>query len=202
MSDEKGDFDLMEALAARDVAALRLLFSRHAPVMLGVANRILADRHEAEELVNEVFFEAWQRADRFVADRSAPRTYLLLMTRSRAIDKLRRRPDPANPTAGGGSVGVALGPDHLGVAVDDGRSPPEAAEASELRANIDAALLGLSEVDRESVVMSFFDGLTHAEIAEQTGQPLGTVKGRIRRGLMRLREALRRAAGPREGGEQ
>ena len=181
----------MEAVVARDVAALRVLFERHSPVMLGVARRILSDHHEADDLINEVFLEAWQRAERFASDRAAPRTYLLLITRSRAIDRLRGRPDPANPTAGGGSLGVALGADHLGVAVSGDGSPHEAAEAAEVRAMVRLALDGLSEVDRESVFMAFFDGLTHAEIAERTEQPLGTVKGRIRRGLMRLRDALR-----------
>ena len=189
----------MEAVAAQDVAALRVLFERHSPIMLGVARRILSDQHEADDLINEVFLEAWQRADRFSADRAAPRTYLLLMTRSRAIDRLRARPDPANPTAGGGTLGVALGADHAGRATADGASPPEAAEAAEVRGIVRDALAHLSEVDRESIELAFFGGMTHAEIAEQTSQPLGTVKGRIRRGLMRLRDALR---GRLEGGEQ
>ena len=171
----------MASLAQGEPGAVRPLFDRHAPTLLALAGRVLRDRHEAEEVVNEVFLELWQNARRFDPARSAPRTYLILLTRSRAIDRARagtrRRRQGAWPQAE--PADAAAGP------------PSESAERDELRRAVRHALGALPEDHRGAVALSFLDGLTHEQIAAATGTPLGTVKGRIRRGLLRMRDVLR-----------
>ncbi len=176
----------MAGIAARDLSAMRGLFDRYAPLMLAISRRVLRDEHEAEDVVNEVFWEIWDRPERFVPERGAPRTYLLLVTRSRAIDRLRSRrsgtqgkttsaplPDPASPQPG----------------------PSAEAELTEMRRVVREVLSQLPDAQRDAVSKSFLDGLTHTQIAEQTSEPLGTIKGRIRQGLIRLREELRKRRG-------
>lgn len=151
--------------------------------MLGISMKMLRDEHEAEDLVSEVFWEIWQKPDRFAAERGAPRTYLLLVVRSRSIDRLRSR---KAGTAGRTQLGTT--PD----AASDHPGPDQVAEHRETRDLIRRLLDALPENQRQAVSMSFFDGLTHQEIADRTGDPLGTVKGRVRRGLIQLRDALRK----------
>ena len=176
--DPRSDHDLLRDIAARDVSAMAGLFRRHGPLMLGLSRRMLGDLHEAEDVVNDVFLELWERADRYSASRGGPQSYLLLVTRSRCVDRLRRRRRRPVP---------AQGPETA-----DGSPPPRhAAEMSELRHEIEEALAELPPTHRRSLVLAFFDGLTHAEIAEHTDTPLGTVKGHIRRSLLKLRGRLR-----------
>lgn len=189
MSEERGDHELMRGIAARDVAAFKALFDRYAPLSLAVARRVLGRASEAEDVVNEVFFEVWDKADRFVADRGSPRTYLLLVTRSRAIDRRRERSS--------GVKGKTLGtPAGLDLTASGEPGPASSAASAEDAHVVRRLLASLPEDERAAVQRSFFDGMTHREIAEATGTPLGTVKGRIRRALIRMRDELRK----REGG--
>lgn len=183
MSEVPHDLELIEAVTRQDVAALRTLFDRHAPVMLAIAGRVLGDVHEAEDLVNEVFVELWQKADQFSPDRGALRTYLYLLTRSRSIDRRRAR---------GTSAGDVVVEAHDRSRADHTPGPDQQAAQAEERAMIRGLLDVLPEEQREAVSRAFFDGQTHREIAESTDQPLGTIKGRIRQGLIRLRDEMRK----------
>ena len=180
----------MRRLAEGDREALRGLFDRHAPLMLGVATTLLRDRHAAEDLVNEVFLEVWEKAGRYAEERAAPRTYLVLLTRSRAVDRLRA----GNTLAAG--RGETVGPlsDAGGVGSTVGR-PEDHAEADELRRIVREELAALTPDQRDSLELAFFAGLTHQEISTQTDTPLGTVKGRVRRGLLQLRDRLKARLG-------
>jgi len=174
----------MQAVSDRNTHAMRLLFDRYAPSLCALSGRILGDRDEAEEVVNEVFLELWQKADRFVEQRGSVRTYLLLLTRSRSIDRARRKSNPRSKAKGNtwANVDVAVSTSQTG--------PQEQASLIELRGTVKALLDGMPDDQRAAIELAFFEGMSHSEIAKQTGEPLGTIKGRIRLGLTRLRDGL------------
>lgn len=186
--DECNDGELMAAIAEEDAAAFAELYERHSGVVLATCIRILRDRPEAEDVLEEIFWEVWKRRDRYDATRAAPLSYLLTLSRSRALDRLRFRRrregvwltfQEAGPI---GEMPSAAGP---------GTDPFDDALALQRRARIDRALEELPESHRRAVELNFFEGLSHREIAEQLGDPLGTVKTRIRQGLLALRKTLR-----------
>jgi len=176
----------MAGIAARDPAALEALYERRAALVFGLCLRVLGDRSEAEEVLEDVFFELWQRSERFDPGRSAPLAYLVTLARSRAIDRLRRarRGAHAPDTASEEARAEAREP------AAHGESPLAEAQRSERRRLVAALLGGLDPADRHALELSFFAGLSHGEIASRLGQPLGTVKTRIRRALLRLRDGL------------
>ena len=187
MAERRDDLTLMELLARRDAAALDGLYLRHSSLVFALCLRILRNHAEAEEVLQEVFWELWRSSGRYAAERGSARVYLVQLARSRSLDRLRlrRRRESLLAEAGGpAAVATALG--------SDNRAPNAlaAALAGEENRQVRAALCVLSESERLALTISFFDGLSHAEIAAQLGEPLGTVKTRIRRALLRLRAAL------------
>ena len=176
------DLGLMERIARQDPAAFRRLFDRHAPLLLALGCRVLNDRQLAEDVLNEVFLELWQSPEKYDATRSSPRTYLVLVMRRRSIDRLRSRRS--------GIKTVPLQPHSAGTSQQQSNHEDALADAEE-RERIRSVLSGLPEAQRRAIELSFFDGKTNVEIAESTGEPLGTIKGRIRLGLIRLRDQLR-----------
>ncbi|HTO68571.1 MAG TPA: sigma-70 family RNA polymerase sigma factor [Myxococcota bacterium] len=187
LAERRDDLTLMELVARRDASALDALYLRHASLVFALCLRILRNHAEAEEVLQEVFWELWRSSSRYAAERGSARVYLVQLARSRSLDRvrLRRRREALLADAGGPSVIAA----ELG---GDGRAASglAAALSSEERSQVFAALRCLSEAERKAVTLSFFDGLSHAEIAAQLGEPLGTVKTRIRRALLRMRVAL------------
>jgi RNA polymerase sigma-70 factor (ECF subfamily) len=182
------DFALMDALASRDEGALSLLYDRHASAVMGVCVRILRERSDAEEVTGEVFTELWERASRYDATRGHPIAYLLNLARSRAIDRLRNRARreriivEADAAASGGSK-------HSAEAVAAG-SPFAEARTGQMRTHIERAMGELHPEQKRALTLAYFDGMSHSEIASALSEPLGTVKTRIRQGLLRLRESL------------
>ena len=181
------DFALMRAIAMRDASALAALYDRYAAVLFPVCLRIVRDWMDAQDVLTEVFWEVWNRADRFNAMRGTPRSYLMTLTRSRAIDRRRamgrRQHAPLAENAG---------EQHVSSTTD---APLRDAMTAELGERIRSALDSLDEPQRQVLELSLFDHLSHTEIAVQTGKPLGTVKTHIRLGLIRLRDFLRREEG-------
>jgi RNA polymerase sigma-70 factor (ECF subfamily) len=179
------DLALMEGIAARVAGALQRLYDRHAPLVMAVCVRILRDRAEAEDVMVDVFWELWDRADRYDAKRGNPLTYLTTLARSRAIDRRRARgkvrPIDLDATAP--------------AAAPMGDSPENGVMADENRVLVKRALSNLDPTQRQVIECAFYDGLTHTEIAEKLDKPLGTVKTWIRQGLIRLRESLRTNGG-------
>jgi RNA polymerase sigma-70 factor (ECF subfamily) len=177
---ERDDTYLLHRIAAGDGDALTELFDRHSPVVLGLLVRIVGGRAEAEEVLQEVFLQAWMQADRYDEERATPRGWLLMLARSRALDRLRRRETQRrreDEAAGGaGDAVVPMGTARL--------------EAAERRSRIGAALGILSPEQRNCIELAFFEGLTHTQIAERLQAPLGTVKSRILLGMNKLRQAL------------
>ena len=181
------DAALMTAIACAEVGAFERLYERYAPIVFATCLRIVRDRAEAEDLLEEVFWEIWARRDRYDASRSNPFTYLMTLARSRALDRLRFR----KRRAGVWLEARDVDRDALAASAGRGANPFEDAAAGQRRIAIDRALEELPAPHRRAVEMNFFEGLSHREISEQLGDPLGTVKTRIRQGLLTLRKVLR-----------
>jgi RNA polymerase sigma-70 factor, ECF subfamily len=175
------DADAVTRVAAGDASALGELYDRHARPIYSLALRILQDASEAEDIVQEVFAQAWRQAARYDTSRGAVGAWLLNLARSRAIDRLRaRRARPeaaADPAAGETVVSPGDGPD------------AEALKGEQIQA-VRLALGELPLVQRVAIELAYYEGLTHAEIAARLEQPLGTIKTRIRLGMLKLRDAL------------
>jgi RNA polymerase sigma-70 factor (ECF subfamily) len=164
----------------------------------GAVVRYLRDPAAAEEVVQETYLAAWQRSDRYAADKGSLIGWLLSIARNRAIDRLRaasRRPQLVglSPSASDGPESdlerlMALGrPVGLAATAEE---PPDAAERRWVRSVVRTALDGMSEPERQVLELAYDDGLTQTEIAERLGWPLGTVKTRTRRAMLRLRAML------------
>jgi RNA polymerase sigma-70 factor, ECF subfamily len=170
-----------ERVARGDHDALGEIYDRHGRLVYSLALRILRDQADAEDVVQEVFSQAWRQAARYDASRGTVLGWLLTLTRSRSIDRLRGRQSRPATAADEGLLN----------AIPDPGAPADAQVAWAGQATqIRAALDGLSVLQRVAIELAFYEGLTHAEIAERLELPLGTVKTRIRQGLLRLRDRL------------
>jgi RNA polymerase sigma-70 factor (ECF subfamily) len=181
-SETPDDLALMRAIVGRDRSALAALFDRHSPLVLAICRRVLRDADEAEEVLNDVFVEVWNKADRFDSERGNPVTYLVTLSRSRAIDRSRSRASRPKVTS-----------DYTdAAAVSDPQATPfESTQLIERQIQVRKALSGLPPAQREIIECSFYEGLSHSEIAAKLHRPLGTVKTYIRQALIQLRESLR-----------
>ena len=177
---DRADADLVHAIARGDERALASLYDRYSPILFGLLLRILKDRPEAEDVLQEVFLQIWQRASSFDAERGRPFTWLVTLARSRAIDRLRAVRSRERTALA--SAAEAVEP--LADASDD-------AVRSEQGEAVRGALAAIPEEQRRALLLAYFEGLSQTEIAARLGQPLGTVKTRMRSGMMKLRELLR-----------
>jgi RNA polymerase sigma-70 factor (ECF subfamily) len=170
----------MDRLAGGDLGALDRLYEHYGAMSFSIAYRITGDRAAAEDVVQEAFLGAWRNAARYADGRGTVRTWLLSIVHHRAIDAVRRRrPTAELPETETNLPGALTLPDtweEVAVGLD--------------RAAIQVALSRISDVQREAIELAYFGGLTQTEIAERTGVPLGTVKGRLRLGLDGLRAAM------------
>lgn len=178
-------------MAEGDVAALDELYSRYARPVYSFALRIVGDGLVAEEVLQEAFLRAWQQAGRFEFSRGSFPSWLLSITHNLAIDEVRRR--QRRPQR---AESVEIG-DVLRLEVDESANVEEAAEASELRERIRAAMERLPEAQRRVIELAYFQGLTQREIAALLEEPLGTVKTRMRLAMQKLKEYLASEEGAR-----
>jgi RNA polymerase sigma-70 factor (ECF subfamily) len=185
-TDAADDRALLRGVAAGDNDALRQLYARHNTVLFALALKVLSDRAEAEDVLQEAFVQVWKTAGSFDEGRGKPIGWLIMLTRSRAIDRLRSRKTRSRVTE-------SMARDT--VKTSEARTPADEASASEAQRAIRAVLKSLPAEQRSAIEMAYFGGLTQFEIAQQLGQPLGTVKTRIRTGLMRVRELLSSGGG-------
>lgn len=172
---------LLSRCAGRDRRALRQLYDAMSPVMLGVAMRMLRSRSLAEEAVQDAFVQVWDRAGQFDPSLGSPRAWLLGILRYRALDRLdaearHRRLD-----------GV-----ELDEAAQGGLLPPVAPDVSEDSVGVRRCLGELADGPQRSILLAYVEGCSHGEIAERLGEPLGTVKSWILRGLQSLKRCLER----------
>lgn len=177
----EADRALVARIESRDAEALALLYDRHAGRLMGLAHRILGDTGEAEEILQEVFLHVWRAASTFDPSRGPVLAWLLVATRSRSIDRLRSR-----------RQGRSAGARSLEEAPETASSEDVEADAAgrEWEAQCRAVIAELPEDQRRALELAYFEGLTHQEIAERTATALGTVKTRVRLGLMKLRERI------------
>jgi len=163
--------ELLRKLGKGDAQALGDFYDLYAGLVNGLALRILRDGAEAEDVVQEVFVQVWRQAQRFDPARGTAEAWLCTIARTRALDRLRRRTarreEPSDSTPGSTEV-------------------PRTEEAMAVR----KALEGLTTDQRKALELAYYEGLTQTEIAARLGEPLGTVKTRIRTAMLRLREVL------------
>lgn len=169
------DLGLLSEIQAGSQDAMAAFFDRYSRMVYSVALRVLKDSGEAEDVMQEIFVQVWQKPGAFVSGRGSLGGWLVVMARNRAIDKLRRR-KPSDP--------VEL------FALPSSTNLAQESERHFLMEKIQAAMANLPEEQRAAVELAFFDGLSHSEIAEKTGDPLGTVKTRIRLALIAIRKGL------------
>ena len=178
------DLELVERIRQGEQAALDLLYKRYSSPVYSLVWKILQNAEEAEDVALDVFWQVWRQADRYDPARGAPPAWIFTLARSRAIDRLRARNRREDRTISIDDPAVHIDP------LDENATPDQIVSFRQSRDAVRAAMTKLSAVQREAVELAFLKGLTHVEIAEKLGQPLGTVKTRIRQGLIRLRKHL------------
>jgi len=176
------DRALMTRIENRDADALAALYDRYSARLMGLAYRILGETGEAEEVLQDVFLHVWTAAASFDGGRGSVLAWLIVATRSRSIDRLRAR------RSGARSGGLSIQDAPETASSDDVES---AVAGREWEALCRSAIGELPEDQRRTLELAYFEGLTQQEIAERTSTPLGTVKTRVRLGLMKLRERVR-----------
>ena len=169
------DASLIASVRAGDQQAMTALYVRYSSVVYAVSLRVLGDTGRAEDVLQEVFLRLWRNPDAFDASRGNLGAWLAVIARNRAIDMLRKQ----RPEDDIGDVVVSVEPDLA--------SETDRARAAE---RVRAILGAMPSAQRKALEMAYFEGLTHSEIATKTGEPLGTIKTRIRAGLISLRKAF------------
>ena len=177
------DRELVRSAARGSTDALGRLYDRHAGVVYAMARRILAQQEDAEEVVQDVFSQVWRDAARYEAGRASVAGWIVMLARTRAIDRLRSR--RARPDSN-----VGTDPDAGPVLAAGGPSPEQVTVSADDARRVRGALETLPENQRALVELAYYEGLTHSEIAERSGVPLGTVKTRLRTAMATLRGAL------------
>jgi RNA polymerase sigma-70 factor (ECF subfamily) len=172
---EPSDDLLLDRVRQSDQRAMAQVFNRYGGMVYSVALRVLKDQGQAEDVMQEVFFQLWKKPESFVVGRGSLAGWLLVLARNRAIDQVRRR----KPTDSPEDVVLAA----------KGNLASET-ERNLLMEKVRYILKGMPLKQQKTLELAYFDGLSHSEIAERTGDPLGTVKTRIRLALNGLRKAL------------
>ncbi len=192
--------DLAAALsrsALGDRAAFKRVYELSSGHLFAVILRIQRDRDLADDLLQEVYVSAWKAAGNFDASRAQPMTWLTHIARNKAIDSLRRaqaQPRTESLHADNDNDSDSDRPDAMARLVDDAPGPSALLQRASDARQLGQCMESLSAPQRQSVALAFFDGLSHAEVAEQLRQPLGTVKSWVRRALMTLKGCLEKAA--------
>jgi RNA polymerase sigma-70 factor (ECF subfamily) len=178
------DSDLLARVARGDRGAFSQLYEQSSALLFSLAFRILGDRESAADLLQDVYLEIWRKRMRYDADRGSPMAWMVTMTRSRAIDRLRSR------TAKGHGVTDPIENSPAVQLADGNPGPLETSAGNETRSLVGRALAELPEAQRKAIELAFYRGLSHSEIATQLNEPLGTIKTRIKLGMDKLRTVL------------
>lgn len=179
------DAVLIEKVMQRDESALAALYDRYSAMLSAVLNRILRDTQAAEEILQDIFLQVWHSTAQFDPTRGSLPAWLITIARNRAISRLRRR-NPATPGSEEFAETSVVLPLNLENAVAQ----------QEIIGHVKGAMAKLPDEQRAALELAYFEGLTHTEIAERTGNPLGTVKTRLRSALETLKRSLQPSAVP------
>lgn len=182
---EKDDNELAAEFLAGDLESFREFYRRYVSEVLAVCQKILQNRQDAEDVVSDVFFELWTKRSRFDPTRATPKNYLLMLTRSRSIDRYRKR-SRANSRKALHAIATNA---ESAVAVSQGNPAVQILQSESQQLAIQA-LEQLNDEQRRMLELTYFESLSHAQIAERLDIPLGTVKSHIRRGILKLRAVL------------
>ena len=178
-SAEGSDVELLHAVARGDEAALARLYDAYRVILFGLLVRILNSREEAEDILQDVFIQVWRRAKDFDEKRGRPFTWLVTLARSRAIDRLRQLGARQRLATGAAQEQTETVSDALSDTIRGAQ-----------RETVRKALAELPEEQRHTLILAYFDGLTQSEIAAKLNTPLGTIKTRMRSGMIKLRTLL------------
>ena len=181
MAEETVQAQLLCRIAQEDRNALAEFYDQVAGILFSTAVRILGDPEEAEEVIQDAFVQIWEKAVVFDPAAGSPLGWAITIVRNRSIDRLRSRRRRSR-------LAAELEQEAKGAIANS--APGASALAEDELASVRAAVSSLPEEQRQAIEMAFFGGLTHYEIADALKQPLGTVKARIRRGMLKLRESL------------
>lgn len=177
MSRPAEDGTVLDAVRRGDARALEELYRRHSPRLYALLLRMLRENADAEEILQETFVDAWRRAGEYAASRGSVEAWLITIARSRAIDRIRNR---------GARLRLVRQTEQQAPADAPQSEPPDVHAQTRLR----RALGTLPPEQRRALELAYWEGLSQSEISEHTGDPLGTVKTRVRLGLQRLAELL------------
>lgn len=185
IDDEAALHQLLARVALHDRAALRALYEATGGRLLAIVRRMLDDHAAAEDVIQDTFVAVWQRAQQFPALRTSPLAWLTTIARHRAIDLTRRR-RPETPLAWTDDEGQ----EHQHDVADPGATPPEQIEQRQDDGRLARCVGRLADEPRQAVLLAYYEGLTHEQLAARLRRPLGTVKGWVRRSLQQLKACL------------
>lgn len=183
--------DLIRGVAQQDGAALRRLYEATSGRLLAIATRVLDDRGAAEDVLQEVYMGLWHRVASIPQPCRQPLAWLTTLVRNRAIDMVRKR-RPEQPL----QWTDADGEEHQVDVVDDNAAPPEQIEQMQEDARLSHCVQSIAEEPRQALLLAYYEGLTHQEVAARMARPLGTVKAWVRRSLLSLHACLGGAVAP------
>lgn len=176
------DLEIVTGMARREPEAFAAFYDRHAPMVFALLYRLLGDRAEAEDALQDSFWQVWRQAGAYDSSRGSPVAWLVLISRSRGLDRLRQVRQRFRRD--GGPV------EELQDRLSAGADAEAEVMTREVQRTVQRTLSGLPQDQKDAITLAFFDGLTHMEIAERLQTPLGTIKTRIRLGMRKLQEAL------------
>jgi RNA polymerase sigma-70 factor (ECF subfamily) len=177
--------ELLIQVAAGDAQAFSVLYDHTSSVLFTLAMRILNNREDASELLQDVYIEVWRKASSFDSQRGSPLAWMITLTRSRAIDRLR------SAIARGTNITDSIHDKPVDDLPSYAPDPLEVRSLQEFRARVVNAVMELPTAQQEAIELAYYEGLTHTEIAARLNKPVGTIKTRIKLAMNKLRNALR-----------
>jgi RNA polymerase sigma-70 factor, ECF subfamily len=180
--NQERDIELLRQIAAGDRTAFGEFYDRHAVLMFSVASRILNDPSDAEDVLQEAFVQIWEKAANFDPKLGRPSSWAAILVRNKAIDRIRSSQRRTRLALEAGT--------EMAIVAEVNESANEAIHGPEQAKLIKSAIVELPTEQRQAIELAYFSGLTQNEISEKLHEPLGTIKARIRRGLLKLRDQL------------